>query len=121
MLELHRVANEEHRGVVAHQVVITLTGVELEREAARIAPGVGTALFARHGGEASQHVGLGAGLENGGLGVGTDVLRHLEMAEGARAFRVGLALGNMLAVEVGHLFDQVVILQDDGAIRADRQ
>ena len=35
--KLERVANEEHGGIVAHQVVVAFLGVELDREAARIA------------------------------------------------------------------------------------
>ena len=40
VLELAGVADEEDRGVVAHQVVVALLGVELDREAARVAAGV---------------------------------------------------------------------------------
>src|SRR3546814_5137826 len=42
--ELHRVAHEKDRRVVADQIVIALVGIEFEGEAAHIAPGVGTAL-----------------------------------------------------------------------------
>src|SRR5690242_705737 len=55
--ELHRVADEEDRRVVADQVVVALLGVELQREAAHVAPGVGAARLARDGGEACEHVG----------------------------------------------------------------
>ena len=61
--ELHRVADEEDRGVVADEVVVALGRVELQREAARVAPGVGRALLAGHGREAREHLGLHAGLE----------------------------------------------------------
>jgi hypothetical protein len=61
------------------------------------------------------------GLEDGGLGVRADVVRHLEVAERAAALGVGLALGDALAVEVGHLLDEVVVLQQDGAVGADGQ
>ena len=116
VLELHRVAHEEHRRVVAHHVVVALGGVELQREAARITPGVGAAALAGHGGEPDQRLGLRARLEHGRLGVGADVLGHLEVSEGPGTLRVGLALRNPLPVEVGHLLDQVVVLQQDGAI-----
>src|ERR1700688_2044018 len=43
MLELQRIANEKYRRVVAHHVVDALAGVELQRESARVAPGVRTA------------------------------------------------------------------------------
>jgi hypothetical protein len=39
--ELHRVLDEEHRDVVAHQVPVALFGIELDGEAARVAHGVG--------------------------------------------------------------------------------
>ena len=74
VLELQRVADEEHRGVVPDHVVVALGGVELQREAARVAPGVGAAPLAGHGGEPDQRVRAGAGLEHRGLGVGADVV-----------------------------------------------
>ena len=58
--ELHGVADEEDRGVVADEVVVALGGVELQREPAGVAPGVGGALLAGDGGEARQHLGLHA-------------------------------------------------------------
>ncbi len=60
-------------------------------------------------------------LEYGGLGVGADVLGDLEVAEGAAALGVGLALRDALPVEVRHLLDQVVVLQQDRAVGADGQ
>lgn len=117
MLELHRVADKEHRRIVPHHVVIAFTGVELQRKAARIAPGIRTAPLAGHGGKADQRIRPGARLEHRRLGIGTDILRDLEMAEGAGALGVRLPLRNPLAIEIRHLLDQVVILQNDGAIR----
>src|SRR5256885_1142978 len=38
--ELDRVLDEEHRGVVADEVVVALLGVELHRETARVTDGV---------------------------------------------------------------------------------
>ena len=119
VLELQRVADEEDRGVVPDHVVVALGGVELQREAARVPPGVGAAPLPGHGGEPDQRVGPGAWLEHRGLGVGADVLRHLEVAERAAALGVRLTLGDALAVEVGHLLDQVVILEQDRAVGAD--
>src|SRR5690606_33002920 len=49
------------------------------------------------------------------------VLRGLEYAEGARALRVRLALGHLFAVEVRHLLDEVHVVQQDRAVRPDRQ
>ena len=54
--EFQGIADEEHRGVVAHQIPVALLGVELEGEAAHVAFGVGGP-FAGHGGEAQEHLG----------------------------------------------------------------
>ncbi len=121
VLELHRVADEEHRGVVADHVEVALGGVELQRESARVAPGVWAAPLARHRGEADHHLGLGAGLEHRRLGVPADVVGHLEVAERAATLGVRLPLRDALPVEVGHLLDQVVVLQQDRAVGADGQ
>ena len=119
--ELHRVADEEDRGVVADEVVVALGRVELQREAARVAPGVGGALLAGDGGEARQHLGLHAGLEERGLGVLRDVLGGLELTERTRALGVHVALRHALAVEVRHLVQEVDVVQQDRAVGADRQ
>src|SRR3546814_7094720 len=76
--ELHRIAHEENGRVVADQVVIALVGEEFEGEAAHVAPGVGAALLDGHRREAREHVGLRAGLEQGGLGIGRYVLGRSE-------------------------------------------
>ena len=121
VLELHRVTHEEHRRVVADHVEVAVVGVELQRESARVTPGVWAAALTGHGREPGDHLGLGAGLQEPGLGVGADVLGDLELAEGSAAFGVGLAFRNALPVEVGHLLDQVVVLQQDGSIGSDGQ
>ncbi len=50
--EFQRVADEEHRGVVADQVPVAFLGVELDREAAHVAFGIRRAAFGGDGGEA---------------------------------------------------------------------
>jgi hypothetical protein len=117
--ELHGVAQEEDRGVVADQVVVALGGVEAQREAAHVAPRVGGAQLAGDGGEPQQRLGLGAGLEDGRLGVGGHVVGHGEATERAGALGVGTPLDDVLAVEVGQRLDQVHIVQDEGAVGAD--
>ena len=119
VLELHRVAHEEHRGVVTDHVEVALAGVELQREAARVAPGVWAATLTGHRGEPGHHLGLRAGRKHRRLGELADVLGHLEVAERAAALGVGLALRNAFPVEVGHLFDQVVVLQQNRAVGPD--
>src|SRR5699024_7858819 len=105
-------------GVVADEVVVALFGVELQREAAHVAPAVGRTLLAGDGGEARQHRGNGAGLEQAGLGVLGDVLGDGQLAERAAALGVDDALRDALAVEVGQLLDQVDVVDADAALGA---
>ena len=119
--ELHGVADEEDRGVVADEVVVALGRVELQREAARVAPRVGRALLAGDRREAGEHLGRRARLEQRGLGVRRDVLGGLELPERARALRVHVALRDALAVEVRHLVQEVHVVQQDRAVRTDGQ
>jgi hypothetical protein len=70
---------------------------------------------------ADQRVRLRAGLEHRRLGVAANVARYLEVAEGAGALGMGLALRDPLSVEVGHLLDEVVVLQQDRAVGANRE
>ena len=58
--ELDAVLDEEHRHVVADQVEVALVGVELHREAAGVAHGVGRPARAEHGREPDEHVGAAA-------------------------------------------------------------
>ena len=121
VLELGRVAHEEDRRVVADQVVVALLGVELQGEAARIAHRVGETLLAGNGREAREDGRpLADRAEEGGFGPRGDVGGHLEIAEGAAALGMDNALGHALAVELSHLLDQVVVLQQQGAVHADR-
>jgi hypothetical protein len=71
--ELRGIAKEEHRRVVADEIPDPLLGVELEREAARIALAVGRAGLAADGGEAQEQRRLCPPREQLGLGVAGDV------------------------------------------------
>ena len=121
VLELHRVADEEHRRVVPHHVVVALGGVELEGKAPRVAPGIRAALFTGHRREAQRRVRPGALLEDRGLGVHADVLGHSEVAECTAPLGMRLPLGNPLPVEVRHLLDEIVILQQDRTVGTNGQ
>jgi hypothetical protein len=121
MAELERVADQEDRGVVADDVVVALGGVELQRPAARVAPGVWAAALTGHGGEPDHRLGGGAGRKHRGLGERTDVVGDLEASKGAAALGVWLAFGDAFAVERGHLLDQIVIVQQDRSVGADGQ
>ena len=124
--ELHRVADEEHREVVADQVPVAVLGVELHREAAGVARGLGGVAAAGHRREAHGDLGLLAGLLEE---LGPRELRdrlvaalagRLEDAERGRAAGVDDALGDPLAIEVADLLDEVVVLERRRAARADR-
>ena len=60
--KLHRVLDEEHRDVVADEVPVAFVRVELDREAAHVARGVGRAALADDGREAHEHRRALAGL-----------------------------------------------------------
>jgi hypothetical protein len=49
------------------------------------------------------------------------LLRHLEVAKCAAALGMWLPLRNTLTVEVGHLLDQVVVLQQNRPVGTDRE
>ena len=114
--ELHGVTDEEHRGVVAHDVEVALFGVELQRETAHIAPGVRGSELSGDSGEAQQGLSGPAGLEDVCLGVLGDVVGHLEGAECTGALGMRPALRNVHPVEVSQCLDEVMVMQDDGAV-----
>ena len=60
--ELERVAQIEHRGVVADQVPVALLGVETHGEAADVSLCIRRATLTGDGGEAQEHIGLLADL-----------------------------------------------------------
>jgi hypothetical protein len=117
--ELRGVADEEDRRVIPDQVVVALLGVELQREAARVAHGVGRAQLAGHGGEAREDVGPLAlrAQERGARPLG-DILGDLEEAVRAVPAGVHHALRDSLAVELRHLLHEIVVLQQKRAVRA---
>ncbi len=122
VLELARVADEEHRGVVAHQVEVALLGVKLEREPARVPVGVRAAHLARDRGEPREHRGPLAHLrQKARLGPLADVLGHLEEPVRTAALGVHHPLGHALAIEVLHLLDHIVVVQHRRPARARRQ
>ena len=56
--EFQRIAQEEYRRIVTHQIPIARLGVEFYRKAANIAFGIGCATLARNGREADKTIGL---------------------------------------------------------------
>src|ERR1700675_4448234 len=100
-----------HGARLAEVIVLGAQGVRL---AHHIAVGVPEPRFV-----GALRVGLGARLKHRGPRVAADVMGDLEMTEGAAALRVWLTLRDAFAIEVRHLLDQVMIVQNDGAIRTD--
>nr|GEU28368.1 hypothetical protein [Tanacetum cinerariifolium] len=116
--ELDAVLDEEHRRVVTHQVPVAFLGVKAHGETARIAFGIGAALLATDGGKAHEGLGLLADVgKQFGFRKTGDVVGDGEGAVGAGTLGVHHALGNALAVEVLEFFDQVEVLQQNGATR----
>lgn len=113
--ELDAVLDEEDREVVAHQVVVSLAGVELRREAAHVTHGVGGAAGPLHGGEADEDRGAhGRVLEEGGPGELRAGGVGLEVAVRPGAPGVHDPLGDALVVEAGDLLPEVEVLQQGG-------
>jgi hypothetical protein len=120
--ELDRVLDEEHRDVVADEVEVALLGVELGREAADVADGVGRAAEADDGGEPHEHRRLPSHLtEEVRAGDVVERIGALEDAVGAGATRVHDAFGDALVVEARHLLPEVEVLDERGTAISDLQ
>ena len=114
--ELERVADEEDRGVVSDQIPVAFSGVELDCETADITLRIGSAEFTGNRGEAKEQGRLLAELgEDLRPGISRDVVGDRERPVGAPSLCMDDALRNPLAVLVGQLLDQLVILQQHGA------
>ena len=111
--------------VVADEVPVAVLGVELHREAARVARDLGGVAAADDGREADGERRLLAGLlEQLGAGVlgrrlVADLAGGLELAVADEAAGVHDPLGDALAVEVGDLLEEVVVLQRGRTAAAD--
>ncbi len=113
-----RIANKEHRRVVADHIPVAFVGVELEGEAAHIALGVCCAALPRYGGEAQQAIGFLANFrEDAGLGVLADIVSDSQCAVSSRAFGVDGALGNALAILMCEFFKELVVLHQERSAR----
>ena len=117
--EAQRIAEEEHRRVVADDVPIAFLGVERHRGAAYVALGIRGAALAGDGREAQEERRLLADLvEDLRAGEAGDVVCHGEGAVSAPAFFcMHPPLADHLAVEMRHLLHQPDVLQQRGAAR----
>ncbi len=102
--KLQRIAEKEHRGVIAHHVPVALLGVELQCVTTNVALGVGRAALTGDGREAGEQRGALTNLgKQLGFGVAGDVMGDDELAKRAGTFRVHTTLRNHLAVEMSEL------------------
>ena len=117
--ELHRVLDEEHRHVVAHQVPVAIVGIELHREAAHVARGILRAALSGDGREAHEDRGPLAFLleRRRARDVGE---RFVGLEEAMRTAAAGVddPFGNPFMVEVGDLLAKDEVLQQRGAADA---
>ena len=109
--EFQRVAQEEHRSVVAHEVPVALFGVELDGKAADVAFGISRAAFACDGRKANEEFRLFTDFgEDGSFGVFCNVVCHRKRAECTRTFGVHAAFRDDFSVEVCQFFKKPYVL-----------
>ena len=120
--ELDGVLDEEDRHVVADQVPDALLRVELRREPAGVADGVGRAAGAQHRAEAHEHRRLQALLGHDG-GAGQLPGRAVGGEDAVRRGAAGVhhPLRDPLVVEGVDLLAEVEVLEQDGAAPAGLQ
>src|SRR5581483_11110018 len=122
ILELRWIAHEKNRRVIAHQIIVPILGVELDRESSWVTHRIGRACFSRDRGEAYQYRGaLAHPVEECRLCPGRRISRYFEVAKRAAPFGMDNALGYPLAVELRHLLNEIVVLQQQRSFGSDRK
>jgi hypothetical protein len=117
--KLERIAHEEYRCVVPHEVPVSLLGVELHGKAPNVPLGISSAALAGHRGKAYEEFSLLADFgKDFGSGIAGDVMGDGESAMSTGPLDVHAALGNHLPVEVGEFFQIPDILQQHRAARS---
>jgi hypothetical protein len=123
--ELDRVADEEHREVVADEIPVAVLRVELDGESPRVARDFGRIPAADHGRKADGERGLLAGLlEEPGTRVPRrrlvpDLARRHEITVRHEPAGVDHPLRDPLAIEVADLLEEMIILERGGTAVAD--
>ena len=119
--ELHGIADEEHRRVVADHVPVPVLGVEAQGEAAHVALRIRRAALTGDRREPQEGLALVADLaEDLGAGIVGNVVVDGQRAVGAGALGVHRALGDALAVLVRQLLEQAEVLHEDRPARTRR-
>ena len=117
--ELDRILDEEHRNVVADQVVVAFPGVELDGKTAHVAHCIGRTARAGHIRKAHEdRRAQRRVLQKVGAGELRHRLVELEIPVRGRATGVHHALGNALVVEVRDLLAQDEVFEQRRAARA---
>ncbi len=111
--ELDGITNEKGREVVADQIPVTVSRIELGGEAVRVAQCFRRVITVNHGGEAYKYRGLLAGFENGRLAQVADVGGGRELAFDASATGMHDALRDAFAIKALQLLQQLHVLQQD--------
>ncbi len=119
--ELDAVPDEEHGDVVADEIEDALVGVELHREAADVAHGVGGASRTDDGGEPCEHRRHPPRLEESRARDLGDVAVRLEHAVRSCSTGVHHTLRDPLVIEVHDLLAEVEVLQQRRSPHAGRQ
>lgn len=112
--ELDWVLDEEHWSVVTDHIVVTLLGVMLDGETARITVTIIGTTLTSNGGEAQEDWGLLTNLiEELGLAEMGYIVSDDTFTVGTSTLGVHNTLWNTLTSEVSELVNQVEVSQDD--------
>lgn len=120
--ELDGLSQEEDRGVVAHEVPVTLLRVELDGKSADVPLGIRRAALSGYGGETHKDRRLLAdGVEELRAGIARDIMGGGEGAPGAESLGVHAALRDDLPVQVAEFFQVPGVLHEHGTTRSGSQ
>ena len=118
--EFRRVSEEEDRRIVKDPIPISLFGVELNREASRIASGVRRSLFTSDCRKTcNTFCLLTHSIEHIQGSQITDVVRNLKFSICSSTLGMDDPFRNTFAIEVGEEINQVEILEEQRAILTD--
>jgi hypothetical protein len=109
--ELERIAQEEYRRIVPHEIPISLLGIELGRKAPDIPLGICSATLAGNRRKAGEGFGLLPHFrEDLGLGIAGNVVGDREGPIGTGTLGMHSALGNHLPIKLGEFLQEPYIL-----------